>query len=105
MTIGVTAALVYGIMSIVGGIIGYKSAGSKVSLISGGISGLLLIISAIIASYGSYWGLIIAVIITAALVLLFAFRFSKTRKIMPAGLMSAAGTLALILMIYEFLPL
>lgn len=94
----IVAASLYGILSIVGGIIGYKSAGSKVSLISGTISGLLLLIAAYLQLQGQTWGLTLAIIITSILVIVFAVRLAKTRKFMPAGLMVVLGVAALIAM-------
>jgi uncharacterized membrane protein (UPF0136 family) len=44
MNPAIIAAIAYGILSICGGIIGYVQAQSKPSLISGTISGLLLIL-------------------------------------------------------------
>ncbi|MEO0684386.1 MAG: TMEM14 family protein [Cyanobacteria bacterium J06649_11] len=95
----IIAASLYGILSIIGGIIGYKSAGSKVSLISGTISGLLLIIAAYLQIQGQNVGLILAVIITSLLVIVFAVRLMKTRKIMPAGLMVILGLVTLMVML------
>ena len=48
MTIPIAAitTLIYGLFSIIGGITGYQKAGSQMSLISGLISGLLLLIGA-----------------------------------------------------------
>ena len=94
----IIAASLYGILSIVGGIIGYKSAGSKVSLISGTVSGLLLLIAAYLQLQGQSWGLTISLIITSILVIVFAIRLAKTRKLMPAGLMVFLGLAALIAM-------
>lgn len=94
----IVAASLYGILSIVGGIIGYKSAGSKVSLISGTISGLLLLIAAYLQLQGQTWGLTISLVITSILVIVFAVRLAKTRKFMPAGLMVVLGVAALIAM-------
>ncbi|MEM6754297.1 MAG: TMEM14 family protein [Cyanobacteria bacterium P01_C01_bin.38] len=94
----IIAASLYGILSIVGGIIGYKSAGSKVSLISGTISGLLLLVAAYLQLQGQTWGLNLAVVITSVLVVVFAVRLAKTRKLMPAGLMVVLGLAALIAM-------
>ncbi len=94
----IIAASLYGILSIVGGIIGYKSAGSKVSLISGIISGLLLLVAAYLQLQGQSWGLTLAVVITSILVIVFAIRLAKTRKLMPAGLMVFLGLAALIAM-------
>ncbi len=94
----IIAASLYGILSIIGGIIGYKSAGSKVSLISGTISGLLLLVAAYLQLQGQTWGLTISLILTSILVVVFAVRLGKTRKFMPAGLMVALGLAALIAM-------
>ncbi|MGB3639918.1 MAG: TMEM14 family protein [Rivularia sp. (in: cyanobacteria)] len=94
----IIAASLYGILSIIGGIIGYRIAGSKVSLISGTISGLLLLVAAYVQLQGQAWGLTFAVILTSILVVVFAVRLGKTRKFMPAGLMVFLGLAALIAM-------
>lgn len=95
----IIAASIYGIFSIIGGIIGYKSAGSKVSLISGTISGLLLLVAAYLELQGYTSGLILAVVITSILVIVFAVRLAKTRKFMPAGLMVILGIVTLAVML------
>ncbi|AFY52680.1 small integral membrane protein [Rivularia sp. PCC 7116] len=99
----IIAASLYGILSIIGGIIGYKTAGSKVSLISGTISGLLLLIAAYLQLQGQVWGSTLAVIITSILVIVFAVRLTKTRKFMPAGLMVILGLVALFSMLSQLL--
>ena len=48
-------------------------------------------------------GLILATVITAVLVIVFAIRLTKTRKFMPAGLMSLLGLVSLGLMVSELL--
>ncbi len=98
MMIGIWAAIAYGILSIVGGVMGYKEAGSRPSLIAGVGSGALLILGGILELSGVLWGQILAAIVTAVLIVVFAVRLAKTRKLMPAGLMLAAGVLALVLM-------
>ncbi|MGD1805951.1 TMEM14 family protein [Dapis sp. BLCC M126] len=101
MNIAIIAALAYGILAIVGGIIGYTKVGSKISLISGSISGLLLIISGIIQLIGINWGLIFSIVITTILVITFIIRLVKTRKMMPAGLMILTGIAAVAVMVYQ----
>ncbi|MEB3343072.1 TMEM14 family protein [Okeania sp.] len=103
MTINIViiAAIAYGILAIIGGIIGYKKVGSKISLVSGSISGLLLIISGIMQLIGINWGLILSIIITTILIITFIIRLAKTRKMMPAGLMILTGIIALAIMVYE----
>ncbi|MEB3177546.1 MAG: TMEM14 family protein [Nostocaceae cyanobacterium] len=99
MSLGTIAALAYGILAIVGGIMGYAQAGSKASLFSGSISGLLLLVGGVMQLQGQAWGLTLAAIVTAALVIVFAIRLAKTRKFMPAGLMIIVGLLSLGLMV------
>ncbi|MDJ0516635.1 MAG: hypothetical protein F6K22_38235 [Okeania sp. SIO2F4] len=101
MNIGIIAAIAYGILAIVGGIIGYTKVGSKISLISGSVSGLLLIISGIIQLIGINWGLIFSIVITTILVITFIIRLVKTRKMMPAGLMILTGIAAVAVMVYQ----
>ncbi|MDY7005251.1 MAG: TMEM14 family protein [Cyanobacteriota bacterium] len=101
MNIAIIAAIAYGILAIVGGIIGYSKAGSKISLISGSVSGLLLIFSGIIQLMGMNWGLIFSTIIATILVITFIIRLVKTRKMMPAGLMIFTGIAAVGLMVYQ----
>ncbi|MBE9050920.1 hypothetical protein IQ243_10925 [Nostocales cyanobacterium LEGE 11386] len=98
MNLSITAAFTYGILAIIGGIIGYIQANSQVSLLSGMVSGLLLIFAAYFQLQGQAWALTLAVLVTAILVLFFTFRLAKTRKFMPAGLMVILGILALTLM-------
>lgn len=101
--ISIIAAIAYGVLAVVGGIIGYVQAQSKASLISGSISGLLLILAGIMQLQGQAAGLILATAITAVLVIVFAIRLTKTRKFMPAGLMSLLGLVSLGLMVSELL--
>lgn len=99
MNPGIVAAIAYGILALVGGVIGYKQAQSKASLISGTISGLLLILGGVLRSLGQTWGSVLAIIVTVALVVVFTIRLAKTRKFMPAGLMTVAGVAALVIML------
>ncbi len=101
--IGIITAIAYGILALVGGIIGYVQAQSKASLISGVASGLLLILAGVMQLLGQQAGLILATVITSVLVIVFAIRLIKTRKFMPAGLMSLLGIVSLGLMVSELI--
>ncbi|MBD2355596.1 hypothetical protein H6G41_13380 [Tolypothrix sp. FACHB-123] len=101
MTLSIIAAFVYGILALIGGVMGYVQAQSKVSLISGSISGLLLIFAAFMQLNGQLWGLLVAALVTAALVVFFCLRLAKTRKFMPAGLMASLGMVALVLIVSQ----
>ncbi len=99
MNMLVIGAIAYGILALVGGVMGYAKAKSKPSLISGIISSLLLFIAAASALQGITIGPIIARTVTGGLIVVFAIRLIKTGKFMPAGLMLAAGVCALIVML------
>ncbi len=101
MNIAIIAAIAYGILVIVGGVIRYSKAGSKISLISSSISGLLLIVSGIVQLMGKNWGLVFTAVIATILVITFIIRLVKTRKIMPAGLMILTGITAVAVMVYQ----
>lgn len=88
----------FGVLSIVGGVIGWKKAGSKASLIAGSVAGaLLLLASACLFSQRETVGL--AVGGTTALLLAGRFvpAYLKTKKPMPQGLMALCAILALAL--------
>ena len=97
--IGGIVAIAYGIFVGIGGAIGYAQAQSKASLISGSVSGVLLLIAGVMQLQDNSIGLLIALVVTALLVVVFAIRLFKTRKFMPAGLLTIAGvaTLAVLL--------
>lgn len=97
------AVIIYGILAIVGGLIGYQKAGSKISLISGTISGIGLLLAGIVAFLGLNWGLPLASLISALLVVVFIIRLAKTKKFMPAGLMIIGGLVVLLLTVPQFI--
>ena len=68
-------AFVYGVLTLAGGIMGYIKAGSQVSLISGGLSGLIILGSALLYVQQKplgYYGLLG---ISAVLSVFFGMRF------------------------------
>lgn len=88
--------LIYGLLVAAGGVIGYLKAGSKISLISGVGSGVALAIAAYATLNTPRNGLPIATLIALFLLITFAVRWSKTRALMPAGLMAILSFLATI---------
>jgi uncharacterized membrane protein (UPF0136 family) len=96
MNLATLAAIGYGILAGVGGILGYAKARSQTSLISGLISGILLIVGGVAHQQNLSWGLPLAIAVTILLIVVFVIRLAKTRKFMPAGLMVVAGVLTLL---------
>jgi uncharacterized membrane protein (UPF0136 family) len=95
--------LLFGLLTIAGGAVGYVKAKSKASLIAGGISGLLLLLAAYLMTSGHFWaGQILAFVISVLLAGRFIPAFLKTRKPMPAGLMCVLSVIGIILGILSF---
>jgi uncharacterized membrane protein (UPF0136 family) len=86
---------VYIVLLLVGGLIGYLKAGSKVSLITSAVAAAALVLTAIPGLFTPATGRALADIIMAALLVVFAIRLTKTKKFMPSGLMLAITILAL----------
>jgi uncharacterized membrane protein (UPF0136 family) len=81
--------LLYAVLVLAGGVMGYVKARSKPSLISGLISGAALLIAWGITLGNSYnAGIGLATCLAIALLIVFGLRFRKTNKFMPAGLMA-----------------
>ncbi|NJN22064.1 MAG: hypothetical protein HC812_13880 [Leptolyngbya sp. RL_3_1] len=99
MTVAAIAALLYGVLALAGGWMGYQQAGSKVSLISGTLTGILLLLASLGLWQGQGWGLWLGIAVTVLLLITFVVRLIKTRKVMPAGLMVTAGIVTLIVLL------
>lgn len=92
-----TVLWIYIVLLLVGGLIGFLKAGSKVSLITSAISAAALIVTAIPGLFTPSLSRGLADVIMAALLVVFAIRLSKTKKFMPSGLMLAITAVALAL--------
>jgi uncharacterized membrane protein (UPF0136 family) len=87
---------VYGVIMILGGIAGFARVGSKASLISGVGFGLVLLVSGFGVWNGSQNSLMGATIIALLLVVLFAIRYAKKRRFMPAGMLAILSLVAVV---------
>ena len=96
MDLAVLATVIYGLLAGFGGVWGYLKSKSKPSLISGCISGVLLLLSAVMQVQEYSFGLLMGKIITLLLVIVFTVRLIKTKKFMPSGIMLGAGIATLI---------
>lgn len=98
VTLGTVVLLVYAVLMLVGGILGYRAAGSKPSLISGVVSGLLLLGALAWARSAPRPGFLAAALIALLLTVVFAIRVSKTGRFMPAGMLLVLSVVALIVL-------
>lgn len=100
--IGQAAIGIYAVLMALGGVLGFVKAKSRPSLI-GGIAGtiLSLLCLAITLEFSPRAGFIVMLVPTVLFGGLFASRFVKTRKPMPAGLMTAMSVVLLAILIAE----
>ena len=95
--------IVFGLLTIVGGVIGYAKAGSTASIIAGSISGILLLGAAYLLSDHLALGLAVAALISILLAGRFVPAFIKTGHLMPAGLMSVLSVIGIIVAIVAWM--
>lgn len=89
--------LLYGLVVLGGGVIGYTTTGSMASLIAGSAFGLGLLASGLGVLRGKNMGFIIAPTLTVLLTTFFGYRFALSGEFMPSGLMGVLGLVALTL--------
>jgi uncharacterized membrane protein (UPF0136 family) len=92
-----TILWIYIILLLVGGMIGFLKASSKVSLITSSVAAALLVLTAMPGVFAPSFRRNLADVIMAALLVVFAIRLSKTKKFMPSGLMLVLTLAALAL--------
>jgi uncharacterized membrane protein (UPF0136 family) len=88
---------VYIVLLLVGGLIGFFKAGSKVSLVSSAVSAAVLVLSAVPGLFQPAFARGLADLVMAVLLVVFAVRLARTKKFMPSGLMLVATIAALAL--------
>jgi uncharacterized membrane protein (UPF0136 family) len=89
--------IVFGLLTIAGGIIGYVKAGSLPSIIAGAIAGILLLIAAFLLPENQLWGLGLALFTSLLLAAQFVPKFIRTGKVMPAGMMSILSVIGIVI--------
>ena len=90
--------VVYAVLLIVGGLIGYRKAGSRPSLIAGTVSGLIALLAAglMAADFRAIW---LGIVLAAGMIVVFSIRFAKTRKFMPSGMLGALSAVVLVVLL------
>jgi uncharacterized membrane protein (UPF0136 family) len=91
-----TVLWIYIVLLLVGGLVGFFRAGSKVSLISSSVFAAVLVLTQT-GIFKQSVSLILVNVILAALLVVFAVRLARTKKFMPGGLMLVLTMLALAL--------
>ena len=95
--------IIFGLLTIVGGVIGYAKAGSTASIIAGSISGIALIVAAYLLPGNVAVGLIMAGVVSVLLAGRFIPAFLKTGKVMPAGLMAVLSVIGVVMAVVAWI--
>ncbi len=95
--------IVFGILTIAGGVVGYVKAGSVASIVAGGITGVLLLVAALLLPEYRIVGLATACIVSLLLAAQFVPKFLRTGRVMPAGMMSILSVIGIIVAIVAWL--
>src|SRR6266478_3063840 len=82
-----TILWIYIVLLLVGGMMGFLKAGSKVSLITSAVAAALLVLTTLQGVLAYNFRRNLADVIMAVLLIVFAIRLTKTKKFMPSGLM------------------
>jgi uncharacterized membrane protein (UPF0136 family) len=88
--------IIFGVLTIVGGIVGYVKAGSVASIIAGSITGVLLLVAAFLLPEHRAIALASALILSLLLAGQFVPKFLRTGKVMPAGIMSILSVIGIV---------
>ena len=97
------SVLVYGLLMLFGGIMGYVSSKSVPSLVSGILSGMFLIGSAAMAKTNPKLGYGIAALVTLILVGVFVERYMKTHAMRNMGLIMVSVLMLALLAVGHFM--
>ena len=89
----------YVILLLVGGLIGFFKAGSKISLITSAVAAAVLVLTRPQCGiFQPSFGRSLANIIMVVLLVVFALRLAKTKKFIPSGLMLVMTVVVLALL-------
>jgi len=95
--------LIFGALTILGGVIGYVKAGSVPSIIAGAITGVLLLVAGALLPEHRAAALAAAFIVSLLLAAQFVPKFIRTGKVMPAGLMSILSVIGIVVAVVAWL--
>lgn len=94
--------IIFGLLTIVGGVIGYASKGSTASIIAGSISGILLLVGAYLLPGNATAGLAVAGIVSILLAARFIPAFMRSGDFMPSGMMAILSAIGVVMAILAF---
>jgi uncharacterized membrane protein (UPF0136 family) len=95
--------IIFGLLTIIGGVMGYVRAGSMASIIAGSVSGILLLVAAYLMGNNAVAGLALAAVVSILLAGRFVPAFMKNGEFMPAGMMSVLSVIGIIMAIVAWM--
>ena len=95
--------IVFGLLTIVGGLIGYASKGSVPSIIAGSVSGILLLVAAYLLPNQAVAGLVLATLVSILLAGRFVPAFLKAGGFMPNAMMSILAVIGIVVAIVAWM--
>ena len=93
------ALLLYAVIIAAGGVMGYVSAQSMVSLVNGLVAAVILLIGLAVSFKNPPAGFGLSAGVAIALAVFFAYRFFTTGKWMPGGITMILSAVAFVLML------
>jgi uncharacterized membrane protein (UPF0136 family) len=93
------ALLLYAIIIAAGGVMGYVSAQSMVSLVNGLVAAVILLIGLAVSFKNPTAGFGLSAVVALALAVFFAYRFFTTGKWMPGGVTMILSAVAFVVML------
>ena len=95
--------MVFGVLAIIGGIVGYVKARSVPSVVAGCITGILLLVAGYLMPDHRTVGIGLGLVISLLLAAQFIPKFVRTGRIMPAGLMTMLSAIGIVMAVAAWL--
>lgn len=89
----------YGVVVMLGGLIGYLKADSLVSLFTGTISGAILVAGGMGLIRKSIYAYLVSLAMTTLLAIFFMIRYVMSEKMMPSGIMAGLSVIIILLLL------
>jgi uncharacterized membrane protein (UPF0136 family) len=91
---------IYGVLLLVGGVMGYVKAKSSMSLIMGLLTGVLVLVGVYLSHQNAKLGFGITTATSLLLIGVFLMRFMKTKAFMPSGMLLLLSLVAAVIGLY-----